>query len=38
MYCASSNGQVWGSSDGGETWTDHPLPEGARQVYSMACG
>ena len=38
MYCASSNGQVWGSGDGGETWTGHPLPEGARQVYSMACG
>ncbi len=38
MFCASSNGQVWGSSDSGETWNDHPLPEGARQVYSMACG
>jgi photosystem II stability/assembly factor-like uncharacterized protein len=38
MYCASSNGQVFGSHDGGEFWTDHHLPEGATQLYALACG
>ena len=38
MFCASSGGQVFGSSDGGEFWTDHHLPEGASQLYALACG
>jgi len=38
MYCAANGGQVWGSTDHGETWTAHPLPEGVNQVYSLACG
>ncbi len=38
MYCATSDGDVFGSQDSGATWTSHPLPEGASQVYSMACG
>ena len=38
MYCASSGGEVWGSHDGGQTWGAHPLPEGASQVYALACG
>jgi photosystem II stability/assembly factor-like uncharacterized protein len=38
MYCAANGGQVWGSIDHGETWSAHPLPEGASQVYSLACG
>ena len=38
MYCASSGGEVWGSHDGGQTWSAHPLPEGATQVYALACG
>ena len=38
MYCAANGGEVWGSQDSGETWTAHPLPEGANQVYTIACG
>jgi hypothetical protein len=29
---------VWGSQDRGQTWSAHPLPKGASQVYSLACG
>lgn len=38
MYCATSGGEVWGSQDGGQTWRAHHLPEGATQVYALACG
>ncbi|MFQ6028498.1 MAG: WD40/YVTN/BNR-like repeat-containing protein, partial [Dehalococcoidia bacterium] len=38
MFCASSDGEIWGSQDGGQNWSDHPLPEGATQVYALACG
>lgn len=38
MWCAASGGEVWASRDAGDTWTAHPLPEGASQVYSLACG
>jgi photosystem II stability/assembly factor-like uncharacterized protein len=38
MYCASNGGEVFGSHDGGQTWSVHPLPEGATQVYALACG
>jgi len=37
MYCATSGGQVFGSRDGGENWSGYPLPEGATQLYSLAC-
>ena len=38
VYCATSSGQVYGSRDGGATWSEHPLPGGAEQVYALACG
>lgn len=38
MYCATNGGEVWGSRDRGQTWSAHPLPAGASQVYSIACG
>ena len=38
MYCAANQGEVWGSHDAGDTWTAHHLPEGATQVYAIACG
>ena len=36
MCCASKNGQVFASADGGTTWTDYPLPTGSSQVYCLA--
>ena len=38
MYCATGGGQVFGSLDRGESWNAYPLPAGATQVYSLACG
>ena len=38
LYCATNSGEVFGSQDGGTTWTAHPLPENATQVYALACG
>ena len=38
MYCATNGGEVWGSGDRGQSWSAHPLPKGASQVYSLACG
>jgi len=29
---------VLGTVDGGETWSEHRLPEGVRDVYAIACG
>ena len=37
MYCATSGGEVFESADGGDRWVERPLPEGATQVYAMAC-
>jgi photosystem II stability/assembly factor-like uncharacterized protein len=37
MFCAASGGEVFASEDGGESWTERPLPEGASQVYAMGC-
>jgi photosystem II stability/assembly factor-like uncharacterized protein len=37
MYCATTGGEVFASEDGGQSWDERPLPEGATQVYSMAC-
>jgi photosystem II stability/assembly factor-like uncharacterized protein len=37
MFCATTGGEVFASEDGGQSWTERPLPEGATQVYAMAC-
>jgi photosystem II stability/assembly factor-like uncharacterized protein len=37
MYCATSGGEVFSSEDGGHRWAARNLPEGATQVYAMAC-
>lgn len=37
MFCATTGGEVFVSEDGGEIWTERPLPPGATQVYAMAC-
>ena len=38
MFCATNGGDVYASKDSGDTWSIHPLPDGASQVYSLACG
>jgi photosystem II stability/assembly factor-like uncharacterized protein len=38
MYCATNGGEVFASPDGGATWQAHLLPEGATQIYALACG
>jgi photosystem II stability/assembly factor-like uncharacterized protein len=37
MYCATTGGEVFASEDGGGSWGERHLPEGATQVYAMAC-
>ena len=37
MFCATSGGEVFSSEDSGQSWTARPLPDGASQVYAMAC-
>jgi photosystem II stability/assembly factor-like uncharacterized protein len=32
-----SIGEVFGTRDGGETWHKFPLPNGLRNVYTIAC-
>lgn len=38
MYCATNGGEVFGSDDSGESWRTYDMPEGATQIYAMACG
>lgn len=36
VYCAARRGQVFGTEDGGVTWSETRLPGGAQGVYAMA--
>jgi photosystem II stability/assembly factor-like uncharacterized protein len=36
IYCATRDGQVFGSLDAGATWKEYPLPEAAKEVYAVA--
>ena len=38
VYGVSRVGQVFGTEDGGKSWSEHRLPEGCRDVYALACG
>lgn len=38
VWCATRRGQVFGTLDDGETWSECPLPTGGRDVYAIACG
>ena len=38
VYGASRFGQVFGTQDGGKSWSETRLPEGVRDVYAIACG
>ncbi|MSQ52641.1 MAG: hypothetical protein EXR28_12210 [Betaproteobacteria bacterium] len=37
VYCASRCGQVFGTEDSGANWREYRLPEGVRDVYTVAC-
>jgi photosystem II stability/assembly factor-like uncharacterized protein len=37
VYFCTRRGQVFGTEDGGATWSEHPLPDDARDVISVAC-
>ncbi len=37
VYFCTRKGQVFGTHDGGSTWKEHPLPDGAKDVISVAC-
>ena len=37
VYCGTRGGQVFGTQDGGKTWSEYPLPEGIQDVYTVAC-
>ncbi|MCE2463617.1 MAG: hypothetical protein J4F46_06880, partial [Dehalococcoidia bacterium] len=38
IFCATRDGQVFGSLDDGATWKEYPLPESAKEVYALAVG
>ena len=38
VYTAARNGQVFGTQDGGKSWTEFPLSAQVKQVYALACG
>ena len=37
IYCVSRSGQVFGTQDGGGSWTESPLPEGTEDCFTLAC-
>ena len=37
VFAAARYGQVFGTLDGGRTWSEHTLPEGCLDVYAIAC-
>ena len=38
VYCATRGGQIFGSLDGGATWSEYTLPEAAKEIYALAVG
>ncbi len=38
VFGVSRFGQVFGTQDGGKSWSETRLPEGVRDVYAIACG
>ncbi len=38
VYIAARHGQVFGTTDGGRSWQETPLPETAKDIYALACG
>jgi Sortilin, neurotensin receptor 3, len=37
VFATSRFGQVFGTTDGGKSWSETRLPEGCRDVYAIAC-
>jgi len=38
VYTAARYGEVFGTQDGGESWSETPLPKGVQHIYALACG
>lgn len=38
VYCTTRGGQVFGTQDGGTTWSEYQLPDKIQDVYAVACG
>ena len=38
VYIAARYGEVFGTQDGGKSWSESRLPEGSRDSYCIACG
>lgn len=38
VYMAGRLGQVFGTTDGGKTWMEFPLPATCQDVFALACG
>jgi photosystem II stability/assembly factor-like uncharacterized protein len=38
VFAVSRVGQVFGTQDGGKSWSEHRLPDGVRDCYAIACG
>ena len=38
VYAVSKSGQVFGTRDAGESWSETRLPQGVGDCYAIACG
>ncbi len=38
VYCATRDGEVFGTHDGGAVWQEYPLPADTKEVRAIACG
>ncbi len=38
VYGLTKAGQVFGTQNGGQSWTEQRLPQGVGDCYAIACG